>query len=77
MAQFEGLDRFQTGKSLAHRSAEIREAAARVTRVFKANGRPDPADLDLICEHAEAMKKAVEFWNEERTRELREPVKTK
>ncbi|QPX62590.1 hypothetical protein SEA_WOLLYPOG_38 [Arthrobacter phage Wollypog] len=77
MAQYSGMDRFQTGKSFAHRSAEIRTAAASVTRLFKAGGRPDPKLLDDIIEHATEMKKAVEFWNEERARELREPVKTK
>lgn len=76
MAQFEGMDRFNTGKSFAHRKAEIASAAARVTRVFKANGRPDEADLDIIIEHASKMKEAVRFWNDERARELRQPVRT-
>jgi hypothetical protein len=76
MAQFEGLDRFQTGKSFAHRKMEILTIVSRVVRVFKANGRPDEADLDMIIEHATKMKEAVRFWNEERARELRQPVKT-
>lgn len=76
MAQFEGLDRFQTGKSLTHRKAEILAAAARVTRVFKAGGRPDEADLDDIIMHALKMKQAIHFWNDERARELGQPVKT-
>lgn len=76
MAQFNGMDRFTTGKSFAHRKLEIQALTAKVTRQFKANEIVDLADLDQVIEHATEMKKAASFWNDERRRALRQPVKT-
>lgn len=76
MAQFEGKSRFDTGKALAHRKAEIQATTASIVRTFKANEIVNEADLDYLEIHIKEMRKAVEFWNTERKRELRQPVRT-
>jgi hypothetical protein len=76
MAQYEGMDRFQTGKALAHRKAEIQATTASIVRRFKAGEIVNEADLDYIIGQGEEIRKAVLFWNDERRRELRQPVKT-
>ena len=76
MAQYEGMDRFTTGKALAHRKAEIQATTASVVRVFKSNGIVDETDLVILEEHVREMRKAVEFWNLERLRELGKVVRT-
>lgn len=77
MAEFEGMDRFQTGKKLAHRKAEIHSTVASVVRQFKEGEELiNEADLDYIIGQAQEIRKAVLFWNTEKLRDLGKPVRT-
>ncbi len=68
--------RFEAGKGLAHRKAEIQATTSSIVRVFKAGEIVNEVDLVHLEEHIKEMRKVVEYWNNERRRELRQPVRT-
>jgi hypothetical protein len=68
-------NRFEAGKELAFMNKDIREASARITRMFKANMLVDMDDIDIIDEHIKSIRKSVKYWNAKREKELQRPVK--